>query len=103
MSYSEGAEAESETSADFKVTQALRRLEVQLSLNEDNIEEIAPVYNENEAARDSKPQNYQGMMCKQEESAALSGPDNQELFYDGYNGKQGNIKKLELLRMHACI
>lgn len=90
MSYSEGAEAESETSADFKVTQALRRLEVQLSLNEDNIEEIAPFYNEHEVTRDSKTQNHQGMMCKQEESAALSGPDNQGLFYDGYNGRQGD-------------
>lgn len=90
MTYSEGAEAESETSADFKVTQALRRLEVQLSLNEDNIEEIAPFYNEHEATGDSKPQNHQGMMCKQEESTALSGPDNQGLFYDGYNGRQGD-------------
>jgi hypothetical protein len=94
MSHSEGTEAESGTSADFKITQALRRLEVQLSLNEDNFEEIAPFRNEHEATHDSIAQNHQAVICKQEESAALSGPDDQGLLYDGYNGEQGNIKNL---------
>ncbi|KAK2384144.1 calmodulin-binding transcription activator [Trifolium repens] len=99
MSHSEGTEAESGTSADFKITQALRRLEVQLSLNEDNFEEIAPFRNEHEATHDSIAQNHQAVICKQEESAALSGPDDQGLLYDGYNGGQGDNGEsyLELL------
>lgn len=94
MAHLEGADAESGTSTELKITQALRRLEVQLSLNEDNFEEIAPFSNEDEATRDSKPQNHQGVICKQEKSEALSGPDDQGQFCDGYNARQGNIKKL---------
>ncbi|XP_004504404.1 calmodulin-binding transcription activator 4 isoform X1 [Cicer arietinum] len=90
MAHLEGADAESGTSTELKITQALRRLEVQLSLNEDNFEEIAPFSNEDEATRDSKPQNHQGVICKQEKSEALSGPDDQGQFCDGYNARQGD-------------
>ncbi|CAL5214048.1 unnamed protein product [Lathyrus oleraceus] len=90
MGHSEGAEAESGTSTELKITQALRRLEEQLSLNDESFEEIAPFYKENEATHDLKSQNHQGVIYKQEESAALSGPDSQGLLYDGYNGRQGD-------------
>lgn len=89
MGHSEGTEAESGTSTELKVTQALRRLEEQLSLNDESFEEIVPSYNENEATHDSKPQNHQGVIYKQEESASLSGPNSQGLLYDRYNGRQG--------------
>ncbi|KAJ1420670.1 Calmodulin-binding transcription activator 4 [Sesbania bispinosa] len=83
----------------LRFTQALRRLEEQLSLNEENFEEIAPFYNEHETARDSNPQHHQGVIDKQEKSVAFSGPDDQGLFYNGYIGRQGNVNILELLRM----
>lgn len=99
----DGTDAESGTSTKLEITQALRRLEEQLSLNEDILEEITPFCNEHETAHDSNPQHHQGVICKQEKSAALSEPDDQGLFYDGYNGKQGNVDKLELLRMYTCF
>lgn len=100
MGHSDGTDAESGTSTEFKITQALRRLEEQLSLNEDNLEEIAPFCNERETTHDLKPQHLQGGICKQEKSAALSGPDDQRLLYDLYNnGRQGNIWVLN----HYCV
>ncbi|KAJ1407339.1 P-loop containing nucleoside triphosphate hydrolase [Sesbania bispinosa] len=103
MGHLDGTDAESGTSAELEITQALRRLEEQLSLNEENFEEIAPFYNEHETARDSNPQHHQGVIGKQEKSAAFSGPDDQGLFYNGYNGRQGDGGKhyRELLD-HGC-
>ena len=94
MGHSEGTEAESGTSTEVEITQAFRRLEEQLSLNDESFEEIVPFYKENEATHDSKLQNQQGVIYNQEESVSLSGPDSQGLLYDGYNGRQGNIKNL---------
>lgn len=78
----DGTDAESGTSTDLQIT--LRRLEQQLSLNDDKFEEISSFGNQHETADDSSPQHHQ------EKSANLSGPDGQGLFYNGYNGRQGN-------------
>ncbi|RDY09637.1 Calmodulin-binding transcription activator 4, partial [Mucuna pruriens] len=86
----DGTDAESGTSTELEVTQALRRLEEQLSLNENNFEEIAPFLNNHETAHDSNPQHNQRVISSQEQSAAFSGPDDQGLFYDGYNERQGD-------------
>ncbi|KAK7359362.1 hypothetical protein VNO77_01319 [Canavalia gladiata] len=90
MGHLDGTDAESGTSTELKVTQALRRLEEQLSLNEANFEEIAPFDNKHGIAHDSNPQHNEGVMSKQEQSAAFSVPDDQGLFYDVYNGRQGD-------------
>ncbi|KAK7319028.1 hypothetical protein RJT34_03737 [Clitoria ternatea] len=86
MGHMDGTDAESGTSTELEVTQALRRLEEQLSLNAKSFEEIAPFYD----THDSDPRHNQGMISKQEQSAAFSGSDDQGLFYDGYNGRQGD-------------
>ncbi|XP_057420415.1 calmodulin-binding transcription activator 4 isoform X2 [Lotus japonicus] len=78
----DGTDTESGTSTDLQIT--LRRLEQQLSLNDDKFEEISSFGNQHETADDSSPQHHQ------EKSANLSGPDGQGLFYNGYNGRQGN-------------
>jgi len=85
----DGTEAESGTSSELEVTKALRRLEVQLSLNEDSFEDIAPFCDKYETAHDPNPLHNQRVISNQEQSAAFSGPDDQRLFYDEYNGRQG--------------
>ncbi|XP_047150004.1 calmodulin-binding transcription activator 4 isoform X1 [Vigna umbellata] len=90
MDHMDGTDAESGTSSELEVTQALRRLEVQLSLNEDSFEDIAPFCNKHETAHDSNPLEKQRVISNQEQSAAFSGPDDQGLFYDEYNGRQGD-------------
>ncbi|XP_059633517.1 calmodulin-binding transcription activator 4 [Cornus florida] len=42
------------SSSELEVSQALRRLEEQLSLNDESLEEIAPLYSENETSNDLK-------------------------------------------------
>ncbi|QCD83556.1 GA-binding protein transcription factor [Vigna unguiculata] len=88
MDHMDGTDAESGTSSELEVTQALRRLEVQLSLNEDSFEDIAPFCNKHEIAHDSNPLDNQRVISNKEQSAAFSGPDDQGLFYDEYNGRQ---------------
>ena len=43
----------------------------------------------------------QRVISNQEQSAAFSRPDDQGLFYDGCNGRQGKLNKLDLLRTHG--
>ncbi|XP_061336950.1 calmodulin-binding transcription activator 4-like isoform X2 [Gastrolobium bilobum] len=90
MGHLDGTDTESGTSTELEVTHALRRLEEQLSLNEDSLKEIPPFCNEHETAHDSNPQNNQGVIYMQEKSATFHGPDEHGLFYDGYNGRQGD-------------
>ncbi|KHN34827.1 Calmodulin-binding transcription activator 4 [Glycine soja] len=90
MGHMDGTDTESGTSPELEVTQALRRLEVQLSLNEDNFEDIVSFGSKHETTHDSNPQHDQRVISNQEQSAAFSGPDDQGLFYDGYNGRQGD-------------
>ncbi|XP_020229866.1 calmodulin-binding transcription activator 4 isoform X2 [Cajanus cajan] len=90
MGHMDGTDADSGASTELEVTQALRRLEEQLSLNEDNFKEIAPFCINDETGHDSNPQHNQGMIRNQEQSATFPGPDDQGLFYDGYNGRQGD-------------
>lgn len=68
--------------------QALRQLEEQLSLNDDGFNEIA---------LDLVSGQDQRVVYKQDKSAALSGPNDLGQPCDGYNGRQGNLDKLELL------
>ncbi|CAJ1938826.1 unnamed protein product [Sphenostylis stenocarpa] len=86
MDHMDGTDAESGTSSEFEVSQALRRLEIQLSLNEDSFEDIAPFCNKQETTTtiDSNPQHNQRVINNQEQSAAFSEPDDQGLFYDEY-------------------
>lgn len=72
--------------------QALRQLEEQLSLNEDSFNEIAP---------DLIPCQDQRVVYKQDKSTALSGPNDQGQPCGGYNTRQGNIDKLEVLRINV--
>ncbi|XP_068476459.1 calmodulin-binding transcription activator 4 isoform X3 [Phaseolus vulgaris] len=90
MDHMDGTDAESGTSSELVVTQALRRLEVQLSLNEDSFEDIAPFCNKHEAAHDPNLLHNQTVISNQDQSAAFSGSDDQGLFYDEYKGGQGD-------------
>ncbi|XP_028243458.1 calmodulin-binding transcription activator 4-like isoform X3 [Glycine soja] len=88
MGHMDWADTESGTSSELEVTQALRRLEVQLSLNEDNFEDIVSFGSKHETVHDSNPKHDQRVISNQEQSAAFSRPDDQGLFYDGCNGRQ---------------
>ena len=101
MGHMDWADTESGTSSELEVTQALRRLEVQLSLNEDNFEDIVSFGSKHETVHDSNPKHDQRVISNQEQSAAFSRPDDQGLFYDGCNGRQGKLNKLDLLRTHG--
>ena len=70
-------------------------------MNEDNFEDIVSFGSKHETTHDSNPQHDQRVISNQEQSAAFSGPDDQGLFYDGYNGRQGKLNKLDLLRTHG--
>lgn len=73
---------------DTSEAQALRQLEEQLSLNDDGFNEIA---------LDLVSGQDQRVVYKQDNSVALSGPNDPGQPCDGYNGRQGNLDKLELL------
>ena len=82
--------------------QALRQLEEQLSLNEDSLEGISPSYSYHEILHDLNPQQDQRVIYKLDKSAGFTGPIDCGQPYDEYNGRQGNLDKLELLRIHTC-
>lgn len=73
---------------DTSEAQALRQLEEQLSLNDDGFNEIA---------LDLVSGQDQRVVYKQDNSVALSGPNDPGQPCDGYNGREGNLDKLELL------
>ena len=54
------ADTKSGTSSELEVTQALCRLEVQLSLNEDNFEDIVSFDSKHETVHDSNPSTIKG-------------------------------------------
>ncbi|RYR16992.1 hypothetical protein Ahy_B03g061808 isoform B [Arachis hypogaea] len=102
MSHLDGTYADSGTSTEVEVTRALlRRLEEQLSLNEDSIKEIASFYGEKEITGDSNAQQNQGLTCKQEESAAFARPDDYGLIFYGHNGTQDEGDKSYELMDHT--
>ncbi|XP_027340146.1 calmodulin-binding transcription activator 4 isoform X2 [Abrus precatorius] len=100
MGHLDGTDAESGTSTELEVTQALRRLEEQLSLNKDKFEDIAAFSNKHETAHDSDPQQNPGVISKQEQSASFSRPDDQGMFYNGRQGDGGECYH-ELID-HGC-
>ncbi|XP_039012454.1 calmodulin-binding transcription activator 4-like isoform X2 [Hibiscus syriacus] len=57
--------------ADFQVAHALKRLEEQLSLNEDSIKEMGPLYSLDDDTHDSKFLEYGREIVKQEQQADL--------------------------------
>ncbi|KAJ7945568.1 Calmodulin-binding transcription activator 4 [Quillaja saponaria] len=68
----------------------LRKLEEQLSLNEDNFKEIAHFCNELESLHDSNLLQNGTLISKPDNCAASLGPDDQNQCYGGYSGVQGD-------------
>ncbi|KAM3753783.1 hypothetical protein ACB098_03G118500 [Castanea mollissima] len=74
-----------ESSPELEVTQALRRLEEQLSLNEDSIKDICTFYGQDENSNDSDILQYERENAKQDQCAALlHGPEHIDQFYGGH-------------------
>lgn len=57
-------------SAEFEVSEALRRIEEQLSLNEDTLKDIDPFYDQDGNANDAELLEYKGEISKQDQLAA---------------------------------
>ncbi|CAK7336147.1 unnamed protein product [Dovyalis caffra] len=85
--------AEFTSSADNEVTQFLRRLEEQLSLNEDSMNEIAPLAGEEGATNDSKILEYVNNISKEDQSKNLLHGSQYIVDYQSYGGHAG--KQLE--------
>lgn len=74
-----------ESSPEIEVTQALRRLEEQLSLNEDSVKCISTFYSQDENSNDSDILQYEMENAKQDQCAALlPGPEDIDQFYGGH-------------------
>ncbi|KAK7306382.1 hypothetical protein VNO77_44319 [Canavalia gladiata] len=83
-------------------TQVLHPWEEQSSLDEGWRKEISPLYNVNETTLDAIPCQYQSVVYKEDQSAALSGPNDHGQLYDGYNGEDvGEVKYPPYLLEHA--
>lgn len=84
-------------STELEVTHALRRLEEQLSLNEDSIKEI-PFYSQDENSNDSDILQYQRESAKQDQCVALPhGPEHIDQRYRGHVGMQDDLNNLGFL------
>ncbi|XP_028771932.1 calmodulin-binding transcription activator 4 isoform X2 [Neltuma alba] len=88
--HSDGTEAESGNSPELEVTQALRRLEEQLSLNEDIFKEIDSFSSEQENTYDSSPQQNTMAINNQDVTAAWPALSDQGQSYDGHGARQGH-------------
>lgn len=93
----EGTEAESGSSTEHEVTQALRRLEEQLSLNEDSFKEIDFFSGEQQTTHDSSPQENTMAINNQDVSTTWPAPRDHGQYCDGQSASQGYIEKLVLL------
>ncbi|KAI4336567.1 hypothetical protein L6164_015079 [Bauhinia variegata] len=92
MDQLDGTDAESGITTEFEVTQALRRLEEQLSLNKDSFKDIASFSSEHENVNDSNPHQDKREFSEQNKSVVCNGPDDHGQRYDGngYTSTQGN-------------
>ncbi|XP_054805845.1 calmodulin-binding transcription activator 4 isoform X2 [Prosopis cineraria] len=85
----DGTEAESGNSTGLEVTQAaLRRLEEQLSLNEDSLKEIDSLSSEQESTHDSSPEQNTMAINNQDVTAAWPALSDDGQSYDGYSARQ---------------
>ncbi|KAK9277089.1 hypothetical protein L1049_006628 [Liquidambar formosana] len=86
------------SSPDLEVSQALRRLEEQLSLNDDSLEGIGPFYSLDENSDESGVPEYERDISQQEQQAAnLHGPE-YTAHDSGFSGLQDGSNNLVLLR-----
>jgi hypothetical protein len=83
-----GRTGQRDSSAEIEVTQALRRLEEQLSLNEERFEEISQFSNQDQNSNDSNILEYERENSKQDQYSAL---------LHGHATMQDNSNNLELL------
>lgn len=83
-----GRTGQRDSSAEIEVTQALRRLEEQLSLNKERFEEISQFSNQDQNSNDSNILEYERENSKQDQYSAL--------LY-GHATMQDNSNNLELL------
>ncbi|KAI4343405.1 hypothetical protein L6164_010757 [Bauhinia variegata] len=90
MDQLDGTDAESGFPKEIEVTQALRLLEEQLSLNEDRFKNIASVSSEHENPYDSNPRQNEREFCEQDKSMVCNGPDDHGQSCDGYTGGHGD-------------
>lgn len=91
-----GRTGQKENSDELQVTQALRRLEEQLSLDEESFKEISLFNNQFVNLNDSDIPEYEIMNSKQDEHAALlHGPEYIGQYYGPHAGVQ-NSSSLEL-------
>ncbi|KAF5449317.1 hypothetical protein F2P56_029779 [Juglans regia] len=92
-----GRTGQKENSDELQVTQALRMLEEQLSLDEESFKDISLFYNRYENSNDSDISEYEIKNSKQDEHAALlHGPEYIDMYYGPHAGVQ-NSNSLELL------
>lgn len=79
------------SSTELNVSQALRRLEEQLSLNDDSLKEFDPSSSQDEDPVKSELE-YDGEIPNQEQYANFHGPGHiiQDRYYSGHTGMQGN-------------
>lgn len=82
--------AEFTSSANNEVTQFFRRLEEQLSLNEDSAEEIDPFGAEEGAIYDTKILEYVNNISKEDQSKSLLNGSLYIVDYQSYGGLAGN-------------
>nr|TKR84534.1 calmodulin-binding family protein [Populus alba] len=82
--------AEFSSSANNEVTQFFRRLEEQLSLNEDSAEEIGPFGAEEGAINDTRILEYVGNISKEDQSKNLLHGSQYIVDYQSYGGLAGN-------------
>jgi TolA-binding protein len=93
-----GRTGQRDSSAEIEVTQALRRLEEQLSLNEERFEEISQFRSQDQNSNDSNILEYERENSKQDQYAALlHGSEYIDQYYRGHAIVQDNSNDLELL------
>lgn len=93
-----GRTGQRDSSAEIEVTQALRRLEEQLSLNEERFEQISQFCSQDQNSNDSNILEYERENSKQDQYAALlHGSENIDQCYRGHAIVQDNSNNLELL------
>lgn len=90
-----GRTGQKENFDELQVTQALRRLEEQLSLDEESFQDISLFYNQCENPNDSDITEYEIENSRQDEHAALPyGPEYIGLYYEPHGVQNSN--RLEL-------
>lgn len=93
-------------STELEVSHALRKLEEQLSLNDDSFKELSPPCNQVEEPNDLDLLEYKQVMLNQDQFAHFRGTENavRDQCYSGHVGLQGNTNHSMLLRFRwSCL